>query len=476
MKRAIIVGLVVLLVVMNTAIIIGSIKEDTEKTRYSPHGVIRINGDSDFTPANGVTGGDGSANNPYIISGWDIDAHGAGNAIYIGNTTAYFIVENCRLHNASGGSYPYFMGAGITLFKAPNGIIRNNEIFNTVYGMYIWHSDSNIITKNTITNSSQGIQLDWSNYNAISNNTITNTGEGIYLYDFSSNNRVLNNTVRDNSNKGIALDYARTNTISGNIVSNNTKIGIYVFHSDGNTIENNTANSNGQYGIQIIYSSSVTVSYNTISSNGEYGIYLDANSSGNLIYHNSLYYNHGSGGTYDPTHVQAYDDGTNNSWNTTGGIGNYWYDWAENNDTNDNNGDGIVDWPYHIDGSANAMDHYPIKATPPPAPLNLRVHEGAGYANLTWDGPLRATAPITEYHIYRNGTQIATVPADQLWYNDTSVTGGVTYTYYVTSYNPAGESTPSNEVKATPGSAVPELSVAIVAAIGIVAVVAMRRA
>ncbi len=82
--------------------------------------------------------------------------------------------------------------------------------------------------------------------------------------------------------------------------------------------------------------------------------------SNNLIYLNYFYFNNGSENTYDSSHVQAYDGGTNNHWNTSK-YGNYWLDWAENNDTNDQNHDGIVDWPYDIKGSAGAKDYYPLK-------------------------------------------------------------------------------------------------------------------
>jgi hypothetical protein len=143
-------------------------------------------------------------------------------------------------------------------------------------------------------------------------------------------------------------------------------------------------------------------------------------------------------------------------------VGNYWYDWANNNDTNDQNHDGIVDWPYMIDGGL-AKDNFPLKnATSVIAPLpprNLQAEEGNGYVNLTWEEPLdNGTSDMTEYRIYRNGTLIATVPATQLWYNDTDVANGVTYTYYVTAVNSAGESDKSNEVQATPRGEIPELS------------------
>ena len=43
-------------------------------TGYTPHAPIYINGNADFTSANGVTSGAGTASNPFIIEGWEIDA------------------------------------------------------------------------------------------------------------------------------------------------------------------------------------------------------------------------------------------------------------------------------------------------------------------------------------------------------------------------------------------------------------------
>src|SRR5439155_13200319 len=54
-------------------------------------GMIRIDGDSAFTAANGVTGGRGTPSKPYTIEGWNISAAG-GDAIAILSTTAYFLV------------------------------------------------------------------------------------------------------------------------------------------------------------------------------------------------------------------------------------------------------------------------------------------------------------------------------------------------------------------------------------------------
>ena len=100
--------------------------------KYIQHGIIRINNNTEFARIAQQEGwpGDGSENNPYIIEGYDIDARGAGNCIYIGNTTVYFIIKNCYLHNSSYLSDLYFEGVGILLYNVQNGIIDNNTFSN----------------------------------------------------------------------------------------------------------------------------------------------------------------------------------------------------------------------------------------------------------------------------------------------------------------------------------------------------------
>ena len=412
--------------------------------KYITHDVIRINNDTDFANQAAAEGwpGDGTQSNPYIISGYDIDAHGAGNAIYIGNTTVYFVVENCYLHNTSLQSWPYFAGTGITLYKVTNGTLENNTCSNNDWdGIYLWYSSNNVISNNTCSNNGDGIYLDYSSNNMISNNTCSNNDQGIWLY--SSSNNVISNNTCSNNGYGIYLYYySSNNVITNNTYSNNNWDGIFLdSSSNGNVISNNL-----------------------FANNTDYGIYIYSGSN-NHIYHNSFYYNQGSGGTYNSSHVQAYDDGSNNYWNSTTGIGNYWYEWANNNNTNDQNHDGIVDWPYKIAGSAGAKDYYPLKnkslSNVLSHPMNLTAIAGNGYVNLTWEPPVYGKDTVTQYNIYRDGVliKIKTVSGNQLYYNDTSVTNGQTYTYYVTAVNSAGESDKSNEVQATPGGAVPEMQV-----------------
>ena len=432
-RQIVVVGILALLLFSSFAVGLGSasVKGNTMKISnggvkgYTTHGIIRINSNADFDSSHGVVGGSGTSDDPYIISGWDIDAHGSGAAIYIGNTTVYFVVENCYLHNIYSNSVQWpdtYSGGAVTLYKVQNATIQHNLISG-------------------------------------------NDGMGILIagyYNFKSSHiNVRNNTISNNSWDGIFMWVnSSKNIINGNNITNNNGYGIYLGHSSSNTI------------------------YNNLISNNAYGFYIYSGSY-NLIYNNSFYYNHGSGDVYDSSHIQAYDGGSNNHWNTTTGIGNYWHEWANNNNTNDLNHDGIVDWPYKIDGSAGAKDYYPLKDTSLSNvlshPMNLTARAGDGYVNLTWDPPVYGKNTVTQYNIYRNGVliKIKTVSSNQLWFNDTNVQNGQTYTYYVTAVNSVGRSEPSNKVQATPSGAVPEFSTGtwllIVILISLLGVVRFRK-
>src|SRR5437773_8663812 len=78
-----------------------SISATVEVTVTPAHAPIIINGNSGFTAANGVSGGSGTASDPYIISGWNINGWNYPSAwnppnatIAITNPTSYFVIQN----------------------------------------------------------------------------------------------------------------------------------------------------------------------------------------------------------------------------------------------------------------------------------------------------------------------------------------------------------------------------------------------
>jgi parallel beta-helix repeat protein len=307
---------------------------------YPPFAPIYINGNTQFTSANGVTSGSGTASDPYIIENWVISASSA-NGIDIENTTAYFVIRNGLIENGGGSYY------GIKLDKVVNGRVENCTCKNDDYGiLLITNSDNNILTNNTCENNIwYGIRLEYSSNNALTNNTCENGG-GIYLYD-SENIKMRNNTLSnnrynfgmegttlshfvhdiDNSNlvneKPIRYLMGQSNEVIGpslemgylglvncdnirvenivlkhniqgiliastkdsrveNCTFENNGWGIYLWGSDNNILTNNTCDENGGGGIGLLYSNNNIITINSCENNIWYGIRLEYSDS-NMI-------------------------------------------------------------------------------------------------------------------------------------------------------------------------------------------------
>ncbi|MEM3444536.1 MAG: right-handed parallel beta-helix repeat-containing protein [Thermoplasmata archaeon] len=298
------------------------INASTEKIKYTPRGPIHINGNANFTSANGVTGGSGTESDPYIIEGWEIDANGGTYAIWIENTSAYFVIRNCNVSNAtSSGSTPY--GAGIALNNVIHGTLDSNKCNNSRYGIYLYGSSqyNNITNNNASGNYDEGIHLASSSNNIITNNNASGNYFGIHL-SCSSNNNIANNNASGNSEDGIYLYYSSNNNITYNWICNNANYGVRITEgSTGNTIQHNNFIGNGATALRYL---SQGVSNDTPNGAGR-GV------NGNC---------------------QAYDDVGGNYWyDATTNEGNYWSNW-------DGNGWGSAD-AYPIDGG-KASDWYPL--------------------------------------------------------------------------------------------------------------------
>jgi parallel beta-helix repeat protein len=294
---------------------------------------IRINSNSEFDAAHGVSAGNGSQSNPYIIENYDINGTGYGYCIYVGNTTNYFRVQNCYLHEASGVWNPlYYLNSGLILHNVQNGDIANN---------------------NASSNNNDGIHLYFSHKNTISSNTASlNGGVGIILDVENNFNSVINNTV---SNNEVGISFAgESSIIASNIIFSNLLTGIEDdVSSDTYTIANNTV-SNNRFGIRLnSLDEDITIVNNNISSNSQIGIYVFSYTA--KIYNNNIISNA----------LQALEMGpVLNLWNATYPIGgNYWSDYTgidlKSGPLQDQpGGDGFGDTPYVID--VDSQDYYPL--------------------------------------------------------------------------------------------------------------------
>ena len=326
---------------------------------YAPHAPIFFSDNAGFLGSNSSTGvswGSGTVDDPYIIEGWGIDT-ASGGGISISYTDVHFIIRDCYVHDVAPTR------SGIYLHSSANGILINNNCSSNQNGIYLDSSSNNTLINNTCSNNKRGISIHESSNNTLINNTCWNNYDGIYIYE-SSNNTVWNNTCNYNKLTGIHLGVSSNNTINWNNCSRNWDDGIGMWGCYGNVVYQNVVISNIDYGIDI------------------------PQGSRNRIWNNTFIGNNGATDTYNASHVQAYDNGNNNWWNSTNGYGNYWSDWTKP----DNNAPyGRVDSPYNIDdgyrldskdgydGHSKAKDYYPLTAPrisdPPyiPAPSDMLI-------------------------------------------------------------------------------------------------------
>lgn len=279
---------------------------------YTTHAPIRIDSNSQFTGANGVVSGNGTASDPYLIEGWSIETSAESDIsdIAVENSSAHFIVKDCYIHaNDLFGSMS--LNNGIFLVNCINGVV-----------------DDNICSHNG--------------------------GAGVSLYK-SKNCIVSNNNCTPGHGAGILISSSSNITVSDNICSQNTD-GIILLGSSDCTLSNNSCAGNYGWGVTLVGASKNELFRNQLRDNSIDGIFISSGAH-NMIWNNSLISN------------GAEDDGKDNSWSSPNGYGNYWSNWT----TPDNVAPfGRVDYPYEIHGSAGAKDNYPLTAPlisdPPYAP------------------------------------------------------------------------------------------------------------
>jgi hypothetical protein len=113
---------------------------------------------------------------------------------------------------------------------------------------------------------------------------------------------------------------------------------------------------------------------------------------------------------------------------------------------------GANDTSYNTNGDAFVFKFQFAPSLSPPRGLTAEL--GYGYADLSWLEPaVTGGSPVIGYNVYRGiisgGESFLTSVGNILNYNDTTITPGQVYYYYVTALNSTGESGASNEAIAT---------------------------
>lgn len=261
----------------------------------NPHDPILIDGNSDFTTANGVTGGSGTLFDPYEIEDWTIDAStSADGGIAILNTDAHFVVRNVCVLSGSLNP-PMIDNPGITFINVKYGFVHNSLSDLNMWGLgmqdsqYIGVEDV-ILTNNGGALTKPSLIVDGSSNILISQNEVTPPvplATGIAVAG-SSEVEVKNNVVQ-NSAECISVGQSNDVLVEGNTVGGCLD-GVWVSNSQDVLVKGNVVFPVGGYGIYVYQGSDITILKNS-GGGGSQGVKASGGVTGLLIQENEMYGN-----------------------------------------------------------------------------------------------------------------------------------------------------------------------------------------
>jgi parallel beta-helix repeat protein len=240
-------------------------------TQGIPHGPILISDDAEFTSGNGVVGGNGTSNDPFVIEGWDIDAR-TSTGLEVRNTTAHFVIRSSAVASS---------------FGAYDGVVLSNVSNARIEGFWTWLVRVGLSMRNvrnvTIAQSnlvraySYAVDVVGGENLELSGNTIENN---VYPTRFESvsNVTIASNLIRDNNGTfnaaGVHMRKITGGSVSGNTISWNKGVAINLEESVGVSIEGNEL-AGGQFeGLSSTFSSDGTISNNRFSNYTYRGMFL----------------------------------------------------------------------------------------------------------------------------------------------------------------------------------------------------------
>jgi len=212
------------------------------QTFYDPHEPIRINGNDDFKKSVeecGVICGIGTIDDPYVIGNWEINAE-SGTGIHIKNTDAYFIIDNCYVHNGDINDK-----SGILFSQVKYGCVRNCIVSGNDNGIVLFNSTANKVTDCTLFKNEGNIYLNKAKNNKISGCILKDSSFSILSVFDSSNNHIINCDFQNNLfGMGLVLSSSHNYVSECNISKNHCGI-LSVFSWDNKINYNNIYNNDG---------------------------------------------------------------------------------------------------------------------------------------------------------------------------------------------------------------------------------------
>ncbi len=193
-------------------------------------GPIVILSNDDFTAENGVVGGSGTPDDPYVIAGWEILlSQGDPYGIRIENVDAYFVIRGCLIRGAMDPD-----GAAIYVNFSANGTIEDCIVRDSLNGILIANSTGFTVRDNYLYVKRQGLRvtgLERAHFDHDISSTNTVNERPVYYY-FGLEGEEIQGLEAGH----ITIAFSRDVTLSGVKVYNGD--GIYIAFSRGVTVQN----------------------------------------------------------------------------------------------------------------------------------------------------------------------------------------------------------------------------------------------
>ncbi len=148
-------------------------------------------------------------------------------------------ILDCQGYNLDSDYTISTYGVHLSGFSTKSNTVKNCNVTNFYYDIYLESSSNNILINNSIYYAHTGILLYFSSNNTLINNTAKSNNRGIYLSS-SSNNTLTGCSILNNTYSGIIISSSSNNTLTGCSILNNT-YDYYLALADTN---NNFTNTN----------------------------------------------------------------------------------------------------------------------------------------------------------------------------------------------------------------------------------------
>jgi len=346
----------------------------------------------DWNTMNGVSDGDGTEGDPFIITGFEIDATGYEYAIKIEDADYFFELSDLEVYDATKGDN----GSGIFIDNCDNATIDDVYSHHNDYGCQLTYLTTATVTGSDFnSNLNSGLFL-----NSVTSSTVYNTDfhyntlAGIELNNSgstSSNGNSFSAVDAYDNRQSFFLNGSDYNEFDGCcsyeatrdgltmqdshynyfsiLIQDSEDGGVVMYLSDYNEFEDCTIDNNGYregygastHGFFLDHSSYNEIHDCTLTDNNEYAVFVDDDDSdGNRIFYNNITGNN-DGGTQAWDSAEAgqtewFDDtvpgycGIGNYWGSCSSINTFCYYYSKL----------FCIYDYQIDGWANSEDEWPV--------------------------------------------------------------------------------------------------------------------